>query len=195
MYWRDHTTCARHIITCKDYAPFPGDFDRFRCIVPGIPEGIVITTSREESVALSDEEFAKLQTQAPWFFLEEFCVYTNRIDAKSATDYYVLKLKSKHRTSQAEWLRDALDRMVSQMAYAIRPSSLAKGRSVYLFKLRHTAYRTFSWLAARRFSLDPYYIKGDDIELQLIMWLKPFVDWHKQWVKLGRPLNLDEDLL
>ena len=78
------------------------------------------------------------------------------------------------------------------MAYAIRPSSLAKGRSVYLFKLRrHTAYRTFSWLAARRFGLDPYDITGDDIELQLIMWLKPFVDWHKEWVKAGRPLNLD----
>ena len=193
MYWRDHTTCARHIITCKDYAPFPGDFDRFRCIVPGIPEGIVITTSLEESVALSDKEFAKLQTQAPWFFLEEFCVYTKRIDSKYSMDYYVLKLKSKHRTSQAEWLRDALDRMVSQMAYAIRPSSLANGRSVYLFRLGHTAYRTFSWLAARRFGLDPYDITGDDIELQLLMWLKPFVDWHKEWVKLGRPLNLDED--
>ena len=179
MYWRDHTTCARHIITCKDYAPFPGDFERFRCIVPGIPEGIVITTSLEESVELSDEEFAKLQTQAPWFFLEEFCVYTHRIDAKYATACYVLKLKSKHRTSQAEWLRDALDRMVSQMACAIRPSSLAKGRSVYLF--------------TRRFGFDPYNITGDDIELKLIMWLKPFIDWHKQWVKLGRPLNLDED--
>lgn len=193
MYWRDHTTCTRHIITCKNYAPFPGDFDRFRCIVPGIPEGIVITTSLEESVELSDEEFAKFRTQAPWVFMEEFCVYTNRIDAKYATDYYVLKLKSKHRTSQAEWLRDALDRMVSQMACAIRPSSLAKGRSVYLFKLRPTAYRTFSWLAARRFGFDPYYTTGDDIELQLIMWLKPFIDWHKQWAKLGRPLNLDED--
>lgn len=192
MHWRDHTTCARHIITCNDYAPFPGDFDRFRCIVPGIPEGIAITTSREESVALSDEEFAKLQAQAPWFFLEEFCVYTHRIDAMYATDYCALKLKSKHRTSQAEWLRDALDRMVSQMACAIRPSSLAKGRSVYLFNLRHTAYRTFCWLAARRFGFDPYCITGDDIELQLIMWLKPFVDWHKEWVKLGRPLNLDE---
>ena len=31
----------------------------------------------------------------------------------------------------------------------------------------------------------------EDIELQLIMWLKPFIDWHKQWVKAGRPLNLD----
>lgn len=193
MYWRDHTTCARHIITCKECMPFPGDFDRFRCIVPGIPEGIVITAGQEESAALSDEEFAKLQAQAPWFFLEEFCVYTKRIDAKFSTEWYYIKLKPKHRTSQAEWLRDALDKMVSQMAYAIRPSTLAKGRYVHWFELRHTAYRTFRWLAAHRFGLDPYYIKGDDIELQLIMWLKPFVEWHKQWVKLGRPLNLDED--
>lgn len=191
MYWRDHTTCARHIITCKEFTLFPGDFDRFRCIVPGIPEGIVITTSREESAALSDEEFAKLQTQAPWFFLEEFCVYTNRIDAKLATDYYVLKLKPKHRTSQAEWLRDALDKMVSQMAYAIRPSTLARWRDVRFAQMETGLYFNWVLLLCHRYRLGYCGAKGIDIEMQLVMWLKPFVDWHKQWVKAGRPLYLD----
>lgn len=190
MKW-DVNVCTFHSMTTCGHFLRHEEFERFRQIVPGFPDGIAITLGDNRVEYLSDSEYEALRKHAPWSFAREFTVHVRFAGTGGSIDWYYIKLKPKHRTSQAEWLRDALDKMVSQMAYAIRPSSLAKGRYVNHFDLRHTAYRIFRWLAARRFGLDPYDITGDDIELQLIMWLKPFVDWHKQWVKAGRPLNLD----
>lgn len=190
MKW-DVNVCVLHSLTTCVHLPSHEEFERFRQIVPGIPDGIAITLGNNAKEYLTDSEYEALRKHAPWSFARKFAVQACYANTGFAADLYEWKLKPKARTSQAEWLRDALDRTVSLMAYAIRPSVLAKGRYARWPELRQSTYSAFRFLAARRFGFDPYGIKGEDIELQLIMWLKQFIDWHKEWVKAGRPLNLD----
>lgn len=190
MKW-DANVCTSHNMWTRSHFPLYEEFERFRQIVPGIPDGIAITLGDNSMDHLSDREYEALLKHAPWSFAKRFAVHARYADTGRSVGWYTEKLNPKHRTSQAEWLRDALDKMVSQMAYAIRPSTLARWRDVRFVQIENGLY--FSWvlLLCHRYCICFYGTKGIDIEMQLVMWLKPFIDWHKQWVKAGRPLNLD----
>lgn len=193
MKW-DLGVCVSHnLMTCARY-PLPyEEFERFRQIVPGIPDGIAITLGDNEEEYLTGSKYEALIKHAPWSFAREFVVHVRYADTGCLADWCKEKLKPKARTSQAEWLRDAIDKTVASMAYTIRPSTLASWRDLPFVARDEGVYFTWVLLLCHRYCIPFYGTKGTDIEMQLIMWLKPFIDWHKQWVKLGRPLNLDED--
>lgn len=191
MKW-DVNVCVSHNMWTRSHFPSHEECERFRQIVPGIPEGVVITLGNNDVEYLTDSEYESLRKHAPWPFAREFAVHVRYADTGRLVDWYQEKLKPKARTSQAEWLRDAIDKTVASMAYTIRPSTLARWRDHTFFAVVSGAYFRWALLLCHRCRLDYCGTKGIDIEMKLIMWLKPFIDWHKQWVKLGRPLNLDE---
>lgn len=190
MKW-DANVGTFHSMMTRSHFPSHEEFERFRQIVPGIPDGIVITLGNNDVEYLTDSEYEALRKHAPWSFAREFTVYTCYTDTRCSVSWHMEKLKPKHRTSQAEWLRDALDKMVSQMAYAIRPSTLARWRDLRFVQMENGVYFNWVLLLCHRYGITFYGTKAIDIEMQLVMWLKPFVEWHKQWVKAGRPLYLD----
>ena len=190
MKW-DVNVCTFHSMTTCGHFLRHEEFERFRQIVPGFPDGIAITLGDNRVEYLSDSEYEALRKHAPWSFAREFTVHVRFAGTGGSIDWYYIKLKPKPRTSQAEWLRDALDKTVSQMAYVIRPSTLVNWRAVVFNVVDEGVYITWALQLCHRYGITFYGTKGVDIEMQLIMWLKPFIDWHKQWVKAGRPLNLD----
>lgn len=184
-------------ITCIG-APRPDtwkDFEAFHKAVPGFPLGFCITTSTQTQT-FSRDEYEEAYRCRPWSIVSQFDVFTRDRDA----DMYAPSMLSgwfvmpkKLRRSKTEWYRDALDELVARIKYATSPKVLAKYREMHV----HTAgLCTFQVvfniacdsLAALRGA--PHGCYGD-VELQFLLWAKQFTDWHKQWVKAGRPLNLD----
>lgn len=190
MKWDATVYTSHNMRTCSHFLSRE-EFERFRQIVPGFPDGIAITLGDNRVEYLSDSEYEALRKHAPWSFAREFIVHVRFAGTGGSIDWYYIKLKPKPRTSQIEWLRDALDKTVSQMAYAIRPSTLARWRDYTFFAVERGAYFRWVLLLCHRYGIVFDGTQGVDVEMQLVMWLKPFTDWHKQWVKAGRPLNLD----
>lgn len=191
MKWDATVYTSHNMRTCSHFLSRE-EFERFRQIVPGIPDGMAITLGSNSVEYLTDSEYEALRKHAPWSFAREVTVQIRYADTGSASvAWHMEKLKPKPRTSQAEWLRDALDKTVSQMAYAIRPSTLARWRDLRFVQMENGVYFNWVLLLCHRYGITFYGTKAIDIEMQLVMWLKPFVEWHKQWVKAGRPLYLD----
>lgn len=130
MKW-DSGVRTTHNLTTHMHYPTHEEFERFRQIVPGIPDGIAITLGFNRMDNLSDSEYEALCKHAPWSFAREFVVHVRHARTGGrASGWCTEELKPKARTSQVEWLRDAIDKTVAGMAYTIRPSTLANWRNV-----------------------------------------------------------------
>ena len=184
-------------ITCIG-APRPDtweDFEAFHKAVPGFPLGFCITTSTQTQT-FSKEEYEEAYRCRPWSVVSQFDVFTRDWDAdmyapSMLSGWFVMPTRLRH--SKTEWYRDALDELVAKIKYATSPKVLAKYRERYVHTMGPCIFQVvfnmaYNSLDALRDAPPGRY---GDVELQFLLWAKQFIDWHKQWVKAGRPLNLD----
>lgn len=185
-------------ITCIR-APRPDtweDFEAFHKAVPGFPWGLCITASRQTQTFSSKEEYEEAYRCRPWSVVSQFDVFTRDWDADMfalswLSGWFVMPTKLRH--SKTEWYRDALDTFVAKIKYATSPRVLAKYRERYVRTVGPCTFQVVfniacNSLAALRDAPPAYH---GDVELQFLLWAKQFTDWHKQWVKAGRPLNME----
>lgn len=183
-------------ITCIA-APRPDtweEFEAFHKAVPGFPWGLYITTTDMQTQAFSRDEYEEAYRCRPWSVVSQFNVFAWGTDMHSPSllsGWFVMPTKLRH--SKTEWYRDALDTFVAKIKYATSPRVLAKYRERYVRTVGPCTFQVvfnIAWnsLAALRDAPPAYH---GDVELQFLLWAKQFIDWHKQWVKAGRPLNLD----
>lgn len=170
------------------------DFEAFHKAVPGFPWGLCITTVLQTQAFSSKEEYEEAYRCRPWSVVSQFDVFTWRTDMYASSlrsGWFVMPTKLRH--SKTEWYRDALDTFVAKIKYATSPRVLAKYRERYVHTVGPCTFQVVFNIAYNSLGTLREGPPGchKDVELQFLLWAKQFIDWHKQWVKAGRPLNME----
>lgn len=92
------------------------------------------------------------------------------------------------------WYKMAMHTVISKAAYVMRPSVMEQYREYLVYEVQsRVVYGEFMYALANMLCVDWRTTVCRDIETQLLVWLTSYVDWHKQWVKDGCPINFSSD--
>ena len=154
---------------------------------PGFPdEGVSIFPETFTQLISDAEKLASALSRTPW---ESF----DYVSVCAHSSHFLLRIYCPPEGKHA-WYEQAMHTFINRAKYATRPSVMAKYRDYIIWSVpAHTVYWTFARAVAGMANFDIRSTFCREIEMQLLVWLTPYVDWHKQWVKDGCPINFPSD--